>query len=594
MKKYILTLWIILSAFSFVSADNYCDVIRYWKLYASDWTYLWILTNNYNDPESIANSFGKYWSEFQTKSIFNEFWTYWSEFQTKSPRNEFATATSVPRIYKWDWYRYLSINEFIPSSLNTFDVVTCFISPFDERLKPFKDLDNNRLLYIQEWSCQSEFWTNSTVWDDRWKCKCKNWYKRNQNWTSCIPMTEDEKCIFEFWSYAYSPEPWYCNCINWYQRSSDRSYCVKTPTTTTTTTTTNYTVTPAATSSNTTVNCDTYWPNAYSVNNKCECKDTYEWNYSKNYCVAARNHPLYYWTDFRSAKDGWDYINMLLDFEDTVNACTSEFWINSYEWSDKLCYCKDWYARNKEKTSCVSLTESCVSYFWKHSVWDPTNSDNCLCESWYVFNSDNTECIESNGVNNSSYSNNYSTEFNNAYQFAFNNKITTMPSIEEANMNWEIIRAEIAKMLANWVKSLGRTPDASKSCSFKDISWVQWDLNTAIIEACQLGIMWQWITEFRPFDKITKWEVSTAVSRIIRGNKNDWWDPFYWKHMNALKDAWVIPDLSNPEINEIRWNVMVTLMKASGTEELLSCDDPAVILACSLDDPSCPNKCLEK
>ena len=169
-----------------------------------------------------------------------------------------------------------------------------------------------------------------------------------------------------------------------------------------------------------------------------------------------------------------------------------------------------------------------------------------------------------------------------------------MPSIEEANMNWEIIRAEIAKMLANWVKSLGRTPDTSKSCIFKDISWVQWDLNTAIIEACQLGIMWQWITEFRPFDKITKWEVSTAVSRIIRGNKNDWWDPFYWKHMNALNDAWVISDLSNPEINEIRWNVMVTLMKASGTEELLSCDDPAVILACSLDDPSCPNKCLEK
>jgi hypothetical protein len=45
-----------------------------------------------------------------------------------------------------------------------------------------------------------------------------------------------------------------------------------------------------------------------------------------------------------------------------------------------------------------------------------------------------------------------------------------MPTIEEAKMNDEIIRAEIAKMLANWVKSLGRTPDTYKSCNFKDIS----------------------------------------------------------------------------------------------------------------------------
>jgi hypothetical protein len=78
-------------------------------------------------------------------------------------------------------------------------------------------------------------------------------------------------------------------------------------------------------------------------------------------------------------------------------------------------------------------------------------------------------------------------------------------------------------MLANWVKSLGYTPDTSKSCKFNDISSVKWDLYTAIIESCQLGIMWQWISDFRPYDKITRWEVSTAISRILRGSQFEWW-----------------------------------------------------------------------
>lgn len=273
--------------------------------------------------------------------------------------------------------------------------------------------------------------------------------------------------------------------------------------------------------------------------------------------------------------------------------CTTWFWENSVlsKENNDDCVCKEWFTRNKERTSCVTLTESCVSYFWEHSVWDPTNLDNCLCESWYVFNSDKTKCVESNSIAATSYSNNYSTEYNNAYQFAFENKITTMSTIEEANMDFEIIRAEIAKMLANWVKSLGRIPDTSKSCNFGDIDWVKWDLHTAIIESCQLGIMWQWVSDFRPFDKITKWEVYTAVSRIIWNSVYDWWEPFYWKHMNALYNEWVISTMDNPETDEIRWNIMVILMNASSLGELNDCDKPEIILACSIGDESCPSIC---
>ena len=167
-------------------------------------------------------------------------------------------------------------------------------------------------------------------------------------------------------------------------------------------------------------------------------------------------------------------------------------------------------------------------------------------------------CFKDDKVNSK-----YSKDYNDAYSFAYENKITTMPTIEEANMTWEIIRAEIAKMFSNWMKSLGYEPNTQKKCKFSDTKSVQWDLAPAIIESCQFGVMWQWITKFRPFDKITKWEVATAVSRIIRWDKYNWWEPFYVNHINALIQEWVIDNTGNVNENELRWNVMLMLMKAN-------------------------------
>ena len=65
--------------------------------------------------------------------------------------------------------------------------------------------------------------------------------------------------------------------------------------------------------------CDTYGPNSYLIsNNMCACKSGFEWNNNNNYCVVDRNSKLYGWKDFRWAKDGIEYINMLLDFEDEL------------------------------------------------------------------------------------------------------------------------------------------------------------------------------------------------------------------------------------------------------------------------------------
>jgi len=44
----------------------------------------------------------------------------------------------------------------------------------------------------------------------------------------------------------------------------------------------------------------------------------------------------------------------------------------------------------------------------------------------------------------------YIQEYNAAYTWAFNNWITTQPTIGKANMNWEVTRIELAKMISNY------------------------------------------------------------------------------------------------------------------------------------------------
>jgi len=246
------------------------------------------------------------------------------------------------------------------------------------------------------------------------------------------------------------------------------------------------------------------------------------------------------------------------------------------------------------------------SYWAKHKIYyvDYHSLGSSLCEGlkWSIILTTNpnveisklhaiTRCFKDD--KNIVINNWYSKEYNDAYIFAYNNKITTMPTIEEANMNWEIIRAEIAKMLANWVKKFWYYADPNIPCSFTDTASVKWDLATAIIESCKYWIMWQWITQFRPYDKITKAEVATAVSRILRWSQYDWWTPFYVNHVNALENAWVLTDSYNINSNELRWNVMTILMKANNILEYnsIDCETPEYILLCTNDKEKCPEKC---
>jgi hypothetical protein len=121
----------------------------------------------------------------------------------------------------------------------------------------------------------------------------------------------------------------------------------------------------------------------------------------------------------------------------------------------------------------------------------------------------------------------------------------------------------MAKMLVYYaINILWLEPDTSRVKDFPDVSeQLNEDYNNAVILAYQLWIMWIWIDNFRPFDEVPRSEFVTALSRMLF-NTPDWQNKYYETHMKVLKDKWIITN-DNPELKELRWYVMLMLMRSA-------------------------------
>ena len=157
----------------------------------------------------------------------------------------------------------------------------------------------------------------------------------------------------------------------------------------------------------------------------------------------------------------------------------------------------------------------------------------------------------------------FTQEFHDAYDFAFKNGITTMPSIAEADMNGTLTRIAMAKMLSNYaINVLGKTPDTGKNISFPDVSpELDAQYNSGVTLAYQLWIMGINIDEFRPFDEVTRAEFVTALSRMLFG-LTDGENLYYETHMQKLLEEKIIT-VADPDMKELRWYVMIMLMRSA-------------------------------
>jgi micrococcal nuclease len=155
------------------------------------------------------------------------------------------------------------------------------------------------------------------------------------------------------------------------------------------------------------------------------------------------------------------------------------------------------------------------------------------------------------------------TKFQEAYSRAKENWITTMNTIEWARMNDWLTREEMAKMISNYATNiLWKTPDTTKFCYFLD-SNINPDLVKYVTESCQLWLMWQWVTSFRPKDFVTRAEFWTVLSRLLYWSTYEWWEKYYTNHLLALQNNWIMNIISNPFMNEVRWYVMIMMQRSS-------------------------------
>jgi len=169
----------------------------------------------------------------------------------------------------------------------------------------------------------------------------------------------------------------------------------------------------------------------------------------------------------------------------------------------------------------------------------------------------------------------YSLEMQNAYNYAYNQKITTISSIEKANLDGQLTRIAMAKMLSNFsINVLWLQPDASINCSFSDVSiLLDSQYNYWATQACQLWLMWIWndwkkSKNFNPYWSVTRAQFATAFSRAL--SKFNWdvvlgWEPYYKWHLQYLKNKWIINNVSSPAPSSLekRWNVMIMMYRMS-------------------------------
>jgi len=173
----------------------------------------------------------------------------------------------------------------------------------------------------------------------------------------------------------------------------------------------------------------------------------------------------------------------------------------------------------------------------------------------------------------------YSTEYQDAYRYAYSNWITTAKTIDKADMKWPLTRIAMAKMMSQYAMNvLLLEPDTNRECYFNDVSNslnAQYGYWATL--ACQLWLMWVWSNgnipkNFKPYDIVTRWQWATVLSRALskaNGDIVNEGNPFYKPHMNYLQSKWIIKSLINPphSANEKRWNAMLMLMRSANIIE---------------------------
>ena len=202
------------------------------------------------------------------------------------------------------------------------------------------------------------------------------------------------------------------------------------------------------------------------------------------------------------------------------------------------------------------------------TTWDTAEAatwDTAEAATWDT--TENTETTISDSAKSK-----YNEEQIAAYEWALENGITTINDIEKARLSDGLTRAELAKMMSQYMtKVLWKTPVDAEKAEYADVDESLGDLADFIQTAYAYKIMWinadgTPLKNFNPNGKVTRAEYATVFSRVLYGdkyNKSEW--NYYEDHLNALKEAGILTN-TTPTIQEIRGWVMLMMYRSSNVK----------------------------
>lgn len=232
------------------------------------------------------------------------------------------------------------------------------------------------------------------------------------------------------------------------------------------------------------------------------------------------------------------------------------------------------WIENEPDTICILDWNKRCSFYTNHlsyftAIWETTSTNSWWGGGWWQTRS--TKDICPNGDYSISYYDKIcweiakeDNELRQAYDFAYMYWITTKKTLTEANVTWVVIRIDLAKMIVNYAMNiLWKTINEWNQCTFDDLWIVSEEMKVYAIKACQLWLMWiDTDNKFNPNSEITRAEFATTISRALRWEKYNATSPTrYTQHLNALKKEWIIKNIENPMTKELRWYVMLMLMR---------------------------------
>lgn len=150
-----------------------------------------------------------------------------------------------------------------------------------------------------------------------------------------------------------------------------------------------------------------------------------------------------------------------------------------------------------------------------------------------------------------------------AYKRAYIKDITTMDTISWARVQAFLTRWEMSKMIVNYaINILGKKIDTSKKASFKDINLESEEMKWYINKAYQLWLMGIDVINFNPQWLVTRGEFATILARLLYQEEAEGAGFYYDKPIEILRQNGIIKN-TNPMMQEVRWYVMLMLMRSS-------------------------------